>query len=404
MKAHSQVYRKSLEEDRIAICPKFGCETLTRIKPLKFGFFGFNKYPKCKKHGTPLVYIDERISIFIDAALSCLFDKAGLPPEDLLTLVKKEFPKDLQSFIHSWVYCITIGRGAPIISRYMDSLSNAYLKKLTKKQIKALKGEKTLKTHNLHQAIRDGMQEITIQYTRLLKHLRIHSEILTDVHQLKPLSHNLKHALQSWQKLYSDEVTKLPVIVEERRISLFETKKYYDLILNMGTCRCLLGLSPEEKNTKKNRITAFDRYSAYYDFFKKDITKKFTKPDIEGLLTPVQTEPFLNVITNEDENHGAIYLLTDNRTNKVYIGQTIRDILVRFAEHLRDPCNQYLRKAIKYYLEKNIDLKIIKVNDGFARTGNDEFTINLISYASNQAELNKLEIEEIKKRKSCVLD
>jgi len=95
MKAHSQVNRKSLQEDRIAICPKFGCETLTRVKPLKFGFLGFNKYPKCKKHGTPLVYIDERISVFIDAALSCLFDKAGLPPEDLLIIVKKEFPKEL---------------------------------------------------------------------------------------------------------------------------------------------------------------------------------------------------------------------------------------------------------------------------------------------------------------------
>ena len=404
MKAHSQVNRKSLEEDRIAICPKFGCETLTRVKPLKFGFLGFNKYPKCKKHGTPLVYIDERINVFIDAALSCLFDKAGLPPEDLLTLVKKEFPKDLQSFIHSWVYCITIGRGAPIISHYMDSLSNAYLKKLTKKQIKTLKGEKTLKTHSLHQAIKDGMQEITIQYTRLLKHLRIHSEILTDLHQLKPLSHDLKNAIQSWQKMYSDEVTKLPVIAEERRISLIETKKYYDHILNMGTCRCLLGLSPEGKNTMKNRITAFDRYSAYFDFFKEGITKKFTKPDIEGLLTSVQTEPFINMITNEDENYGAIYLFTDNRTNKVYIGQTIRDIFVRFAEHLRDPCNQYLRKAIKYYLEKNIDLKIIKVSDSFARTRNDEFSISLISYALNQDELNKLEIEEIKKRKSCVLD
>ena len=404
MKAHSQVNRKFLEEDRIAICPKFGCENLTRVKPLKFGFFGFNKYPKCKKHSTPLVYIDERISIFIDAALSCLFDKAGLPPEDLLTLIKKEFPEDLQSFIHSWVYYITIGRGAPIISRYMDSISKAYLKKLTKKQIKTLKGEKTLKTHSLHKAIRDGMQEITLQYTRLLKHLRIHSEILTDINQLKPLSHDLKNALQAWQNLYLNEESKLLGIEEERRISLFEMKKYYDCILNMGTCRCLLGLSPEGKNTKKNRITAFDRYSVYYDFFKEGITKKFTKHDIEGLLTSVNTEPFINVINNEDENYGAIYLFTDNRTSKVYIGQTIRDIFVRFAEHLRDPSNQYLRKAIKYYLEKKIDLKIVKVSDGFARTRNDEFTIKLIYYASNQDELNKLEIEEIKKRKSCVLD
>jgi len=102
--------------------------------------------------------------------------------------------------------------------------------------------------------------------------------------------------------------------------------------------------------------------------------------------------------------HQALYLLTDKRTNKVYVGQTIRGIFIRFAEHLCDPCNQYLRKAIKYYIEKNIDLKIIKVSESFARTENDEFTFNLISYASNQDELNKMEIEEIKKRKSCVLD
>jgi len=398
MKAHSQANRKSIEEDRIAICPTFGCEKLTRVKSLKFGFFGFNKYPKCKKHATPLVYIDERISIFIDAALSCLFDKAGLPPEELLTKVKNEFPKEIQSFIYNWVYSITIGRGAPIISRYMDSISNAYLKKLTKKQIKSLKGEKTLKTHNLHQAIRDGMQEITNQYTRLLKHLRVHSEIITDVQKLKQLSHNLRNALQTWQN------QKIPTIEEGKSLSLFETKNYYDRILNMGTCRCLLGLSPEGRNPRKNRISAFDRYSAYFDFFKEGITRKFTKSDIEGLFTSDNTETSVNVITNEHENYGALYLLTDERTNKVYIGQTIRDIFNRFAEHLRVPCNQYLRRAIKYYLEKDIDLRIIKESECFARTENDEFTVELICYASNQDELNKKEIEEIKRRKSCVLD
>ena len=402
MKAHSQANRKSLEEDRIAICPNFGCETVTRVKPLKFGFFGFNKYPKCKKHGTPLVYVEERIGIFIDAALSCLFDKAGLPPEDLHLLVKKEFPKELHSFIYSWTYCITIGRGAPIVSRYMDSLSNAYLKCLTKRQIKSLRIQNNSETSSIYQAIRDGMQEITNQYERLLKHLRIHSEILTDVHQLKPISHNLRNALQSWLKLYSNEVTKLPEIVEET--SLYEMKKYYDRILNMGTCRCLLGLSPEEKNPQINRITAFDRFSAYFDFFKEGVTKKFTKSDIEALLTSIHTEPSVDVITNEDENYGALYLLTDKRTNKVYIGQTIRDIFIRFAEHLCSPCNQYFRKAIKYYTEKSIDLRIIKVSESFARTENNEFTVKLIGCASNQDELNKMEIEEIKNRKSCVLD
>jgi len=102
--------------------------------------------------------------------------------------------------------------------------------------------------------------------------------------------------------------------------------------------------------------------------------------------------------------YGAIYILTDNRSNKIYIGQTIRDIFTRFAEHLCSPCNQYLRKAIKYYTEKFINLRIIKVSENFARTENNEFTIKLIGSASNQDELNKMEIEEIKIRKSCVLD
>jgi hypothetical protein len=398
MKAHSQAKRKTLEKDRIAICPIFGCETLTRVKPLKFGFLGFNKYPKCKKHATPLVYIDVRINDFIDAALSCLFDKAGLPPEELLTQVKTNFPKEIESFIYNWVYSITIGRGAPIISRYMDSISNAYLKKLTKKQKRSLQGENTLKTQILHQAIKDGMQEITKQYTRLLEHLRVYSEIISDFKHLKQLSHNLRKTLLTWQS------QKIPTIEEASSASLIETKNYYDHILNMGTCRCILGLSPEEQKAKKKRISAFDRYSAYYDFFKEGITKKFTKSDIKEILTSNSTETLINPITNNHKDFGALYLFTDIRTNKVYIGQTIRDIFTRFAEHLCVPCNQYLRKAIKYYKEKNFNLRIIKVSENLARTENDEFRIELIGYASTQDELNKMEVEEIKTRKSCVLD
>ena len=81
MRTYNNVSRKTVREDRIAICPKFGCELLKRVKPLKFGFLGFGKYPKCKKHHVPLVYIDERIGDFVDGALACLFDKAGLKPK-----------------------------------------------------------------------------------------------------------------------------------------------------------------------------------------------------------------------------------------------------------------------------------------------------------------------------------
>jgi len=134
MKTYTIVSRKALEEDRIAICPIFGCESLTRVKPLKFGFLGFGKYPKCKEHKKPLVYIDERIGDFVDAALSCLFDVSSLPSKNLLSVIWDEIPEELDAFIKLWISCITIGRGASIISRYMDSISNSYLKHLSKKQ------------------------------------------------------------------------------------------------------------------------------------------------------------------------------------------------------------------------------------------------------------------------------
>ncbi len=110
MKAYTNVSRKTVGEDRVAICPNFGCEHMTRVKPLKFRFLGFDKYPKCKIHHIPLVYVDERIGDFVDAALACLFDKAGLPPSALLEGVKSKFPDEISSFIEGWVYCITVGR------------------------------------------------------------------------------------------------------------------------------------------------------------------------------------------------------------------------------------------------------------------------------------------------------
>ncbi len=284
MKSYAKVSRKTVGEDRIAICPKFGCENVTRVKSLKLGFLGFNKYPKCKKHQIPLVYIDERIGDFVDAALACLFDLAGFPPKKLLSLVNKEIPEDLEMFIWRWVYCITIGRGAPIISQYMDSISNAYLKQLTKKQIKVLSQEDQSKKNNVYQAVRKGIQEIIIQYTRLLKHLRTHNEVFTNLYETKPLSDKLRKVLFSWLEMSKQVEKDLLSIGKKREISLSETKKYYDSILNVEICMCLLGHPYENVMSKAKRITAFDRFSAYFDFFTNGLTKNFSKSDIEELL------------------------------------------------------------------------------------------------------------------------
>ena len=79
---------------------------------------------------------------------------------ELLTKVNKKLSKELNSFINSWVYCITIGRGAKIISVYMDTIAKSYLKQITKKQLKALKDENC----NIFDAIKKGIDEITLQY------------------------------------------------------------------------------------------------------------------------------------------------------------------------------------------------------------------------------------------------
>lgn len=274
-----------MEDDRIAICPEFGCESIIRVKPLKFGFLGFGKYPKCKKHHIPLVYVDERIGEFVDAALACLFDRAGLPSNELLKIIHTKFPEESEMFIKVWVYCISIGRGAGIVSRYMDSISNTYLKKLTTKQIKSLKKTSQSKNNSRYQPIREGMNEITNQYTRLLKHLRIHSEVLIELDQLKPLSKNLRKILSTWQENMLKDSEILPSTESKHKIPLTDVKINYDKKLNVGICRCLLGLSPESNGFKKNKLTAFDRFSAYYDFYIEGLTEKFTKSDIERLFS-----------------------------------------------------------------------------------------------------------------------
>lgn len=275
---HKKVSRKDVGEDRIAICPKFGCESMKRVKPLKLGFFGFGKYPKCTKHHIPLVYVDERIGELVSGALACLFDKAGLPPSDLLSMVASNYPNELQPFIHGWVYCITTGRGAPVVSRYLDSISHAYMKKLTRKQVKALKKDKNGKNADKYQAVKKGLKEITTQYTRLLKHLRVHSEVLVDHKNLKSLSRNLRNDLNKWQEGIMRTYLGNKSQVKASGMTLMEIKHYYDQILNVGTCRCLLGMDSE---LKKVKLSAFDRFSAYIEFYSESITEKFTKTDIK---------------------------------------------------------------------------------------------------------------------------
>ncbi|TKJ25580.1 MAG: hypothetical protein CEE42_06995 [Promethearchaeota archaeon Loki_b31] len=288
MKAYTNVSRKVVGEDRIAICPQFGCDYMKRVKPLKFGFLGFEKYPKCKTHHLPLVYVDERIGEFVDGALACLFDKAGLPPSDLLELVASHYHDELDPFVHGWVYCVTTGRGAPIVSRYLDSISKAYMKNLNRKQVKAIMKDGNKKDVDKYQAVKKGLKKITAQYTRLLKHLRAHSEVLVDIKNLKSLSRKLRNDLNEWQEGIIRDYLGKKSQDKSNRMTIEEVKYYYDQILNVGTCRSLLGMKTEFKKVK---ITAFDRFSAYVEFFSEGITEKYTKSDIKGLYLDIKINP-----------------------------------------------------------------------------------------------------------------
>lgn len=320
MKVYTNVSRKTVGEDRVAICPKFGCIQMTRIKPLKFKFLGFGKYPKCKVHHIPLVYVDERIGDTVDAALECFFDKSALPSGELINEVKSRFPNEFESFLKGWIYCITVGRGAPIISRYMDSISNTYLKQLTRKQIEKLKKDK-LNLKMVNNTIKNGMDEITIQYTRILKHLRAHSEIFVKTEKLNPLSKNFKTFLNGWQKskVKNNEILNSPETKHD--ISLTKIKENYDSLLNVGICRCLIGGEPEIKEVKKARLTAFDIFSAYFKFYTNNLTIKFTKLDISGILSEKRTDNYsINKDLIQINHRRNIWIEILNRSsNELYL-------------------------------------------------------------------------------------
>ncbi|MHA1104358.1 MAG: hypothetical protein ACTSPN_01420 [Promethearchaeota archaeon] len=300
------VSRKTVGEDRIAICPLFGCEYMTRVKPLKFRFFGFGKHPKCKKHHLSLVYVDEMIGNFTDAALACFFDKSALPPSKLLEEIRTKFPQELETFVRGWIYCITSGRGAPIVSRYMDGISNGYLKQLTRKQKKALKKRDDANLNKISKAIKDGMKEIINQYTRLLKHLRTHSEILNDHQKLRPLSKSLRNYLNDWQK---------NVLKNNKTLNSPEIKHNYDEILNVCTVRCLLGLNIESKEIMKAKMTAFDRFSAYLEFHKEGLTEKFTKSEIKSLVKIGNHQQ--QIKTQDEEYYEELKNLSINKNQMV---------------------------------------------------------------------------------------
>jgi hypothetical protein len=299
IKGESHVSRKTVNEDRIAICPQFGCTHLEKVKPLKFGILGFRIYPKCSKHKIPLIFVDEFIGDFLYAVNACLFDFSSIPPKNLGNLIKTKFPNELITFINGWMYCNPIGRGAQIVSQYMDGLSRAYMK-----QRKALKNEKSsTKRYNL---LRLALKKIAAEYTAFLQELRENSEVLYDPENLHPLSKDMQKHLKKWLKDHLKTIKSLNNI-EQSKSSIQENylsvlKGEYDKVLHAGTCALLLGKNP---SIVTKAVPAFELFSAYHEFLKAGICRKINKADVKSLIEETQE------VSNDNEEN-----LTENQENE----------------------------------------------------------------------------------------
>jgi hypothetical protein len=428
IKNDNYVTRKKVEEDRIAICPYFGCIHIERIKPLKLGFLGRRKYPKCATHKMPLVFVDEFIGNFIKSIEACLYDISSLPPKDLINLIKIKYPNNLKSFLNGWIYCNPIGRGGQIISHYMDGLSRGYLKVLSKKQRKALQNNEP--TKKSYEILRLGLKKITQEYTDFLQNLRKKSEIFNTLEHLKPLSKDMRNLIQIWLKGYINTIklpnykkNDYPLIVDK---SLSEIKKEYDKILHTGTCIVLLGKSPE---IVTKGISAFEIFSAYYEFLEARLYKELKKEDIEritineekiGEKSPPNMNKLLDyqknknmskeneTITKQYDNFTIFNdiswtsrrkkILTEIRdfflNNKNIFSETleVNDFNIKLTNSIQLRANAYLSKNVKFMNEftQNQQEKVNKyIVAIFLMTRKPPFVRNKIS------ELSKLNVGTI---------
>ncbi|TET05279.1 MAG: hypothetical protein E3J90_00450, partial [Promethearchaeota archaeon] len=292
MKAQMEnIQRKNIKEDRVAICPQYGCNNIKKVKTLKLRFLGFKKYPKCLTHKIPLVFVDEFVGNFIQAVNSCLYDHSSLPPKDLLTEIALNSPYELSTFVNSWMFCNPIGRGGRIVSRYFDGLSKAYIKLLSRKQRKAIQSKNISK--NKYSMLRRGLGKIAQEYTNFLQYLREKALIFYDPDGVKPLSEKVYKIVQNWLQNQlnlihaSKKINKEEMVVQNDY--LLALKEEYDTILHAGTCSLLLG------NTQPvliENISAFELYSAYHEFLCSGLCKEVCKNDIKYLLE--ESKEFIN--------------------------------------------------------------------------------------------------------------
>jgi len=263
IETENQANRKGLKGDRVAVCPNFGCRTLERLKPLKFGIFGMRKYPKCKVHKIPLVFVDEFIGDFLQSVHACLFDKSIAAPKELLKLIKDKYPKYLLSVFHKWMFCSSIGRGAKIVPSYMNSLSRAYINSLNKRQKKSIEDDSYMKKRD--KLILLGLKKIELEYVDFLKKLYDTNENLYNRKEIKPFPRLVRKLIQDWLENFLRSIEQEDFHSEEfdEEHSVIMNKLLCDKILQARTCMLMLGRSPSELPIK---ISAYELFAAYHEF------------------------------------------------------------------------------------------------------------------------------------------
>jgi hypothetical protein len=364
IKGKSKVSRKLVKEHRIAICPYLGCSYLKKVKPLKLGIFGFRKYPKCSLHKIPLVFIDEFIGNLFVAVNACLFDTSSLPPISLMDLVREKAPDEIIKFINEWMYCNPIGRGAQIISRYVDGLTRAYLRLLSKKQIKSLKKNKTSKKR--YNKLRMGLKKIADEFSTFLKEFREKLESFCDLENLGSISDNLRLILKNWIK---DYLKKLENQSSEKtcenslnKKSLPLLKEKYNKILSIGTCSLILGKSACIVN---EGLSAYELFSAYFEFLDAGLCNELKKSDLLSYLEKYsQTLDVNREDKLENQNGRDLFNKSNNKiTDKIITkGNNGKDdgVSIIIISKFKQEITSYLESILNSIIATDNQEKIIR--------------------------------------------
>ena len=156
----------------------------------------------------------------------------------------------------------------------MDGLSRGYIKLLSRKQKKGFSKEDSSK----YKLLRSGLNLISEQYIRFLKELRENSDLINKS-QLVSLSNNLKKDIKKWLESQIDSVKQIKIDEKNSQSkNLLKLKELYDKILNSNTCSLLLG------NNINLKVSAFELFSAYFEFIQENLCNKITKNEIEDYI------------------------------------------------------------------------------------------------------------------------